>query len=200
MLNINVAYGGTEHTVQKSLGCSKEKAIEIVRAYKELYSGVQKYYDKYVDAALNNDCKVLTPHGLIIRAPELNAEEQHIAEGAVRSVCNALIQGLSGQLMIKAINRIQDAIEANGWENDVIIFNSVHDALYVYVKEDIKLIVEVNKLIINTMIEDYKPDQLVHNRANLDIGFSWADQREIPNNASVDEIKEILYEQDDTTA
>jgi len=194
-ITFGLIYGGTEHTVQKSLGCTKEKAIEIVEAYHELYSGVQKYYDKYVNEALANNCRVMTPHGLLIRAPELNAGEQHIAEGAERSVCNALIQGLSGQLMIKVLNRLQDAIEANSWDDDVQIFLTIHDSLYLYVKEDVELIAEVNKLVIDTMIEDYRPDQLVHNKANLDIGYDWSDQREVPNNASVEEIKEILYEE-----
>lgn len=199
-ITFGLAYGGTSHTVKNSLGCSEEKAQEIVDAYHELYSGVQKYYDRYLASALANDCRMITPHGLIIRCPELLAEEQHVAEKAGRSVCNALIQGLSGQLMVKAINRIQARIELEGLDDDIQLVTTIHDAVYAYVRRDNEIIKRANEIIISEMVKDYKEDQMVKNLANLDIGEHWADQNEIPNNATVEAINNVLYNKEEKVA
>ena len=199
-VTFGLAYGGTAHTVMNSLGCSEEKAQEIVDSYHALYSGVQKYYDKYVAKALANDCRMVTPHGLIIRAPELLAEEKHVAEKAERSVCNALIQGLSGQLMVKAINRIQARIEEEGLDDDIQLVTTIHDAVYAYVRRDNEIIKRANEIIISEMVKDYKEDQMVKNLANLDIGEHWADQNEIPNNATVEIINNVLYNKEEKVA
>jgi len=189
-----LAYGGTHFTVMDSLGVTEDEAKNIVENYHELYSGVVKYYNKWVDDTIANKCIGNTPHGLKIRCPELLSNDDTVAEKARRSYTNALIQGLAGQLTVKALNRIQLRIEEEGLIDDVKLFLTIHDAIYVLVKDDTSIIKKANDLIIGEMIKDYKEDQLVKNKANLDIGYSWDKQEELPNNASEEEIKDILKE------
>ena len=191
-VTFGLAYGATEHSVANSLNISLEEAKIIVENYHKLYSGVQKYYDKYLKEARENKGIGKTPHGLIIRCPELLGEEQTAVEKAERSYCNALIQGLSGQLMMKAINRIQKRIEDENLEDDIYIFLTIHDAVYLQVKNDPIIVQKANEIVISEMIKDYKEDQLVHNKAELDFGFSWKQQETLTNNASLDEIKDFL--------
>jgi DNA polymerase-1 len=191
-VTFGMAYGATEHSVSKSLGITKEEAKVIVSTYHKLYSGVQKYYDKYLKGAINNNGVGITPHGLKIRCPELLSDESYIVEKAERSYCNALIQGLSGQLMVKAINRIQSKIEEQGLENDIIIFLTIHDAIYLQVRKDVEVIKIANELVISEMIKDYKEDQLVDNKAELDFGFDWRQQETLKNNATTEEITEFI--------
>lgn len=42
------------------------------------------------------------------------------------------------------------------------------------------------------MLVDFMHDQTVHNEASLELGLSWADLHELPNNATQSQIQEVL--------
>jgi len=192
-VTFGLAYGATEHSVSHSLGISLDDAKVILNNYWKAYPGVRKYYTKYLMGAKNTKNIVLTPHGLKIRAPELQATDELARAKAERSVQNALIQGLGGQLMVSRLVLMQEAIEEQGYTEDVQIVNTIHDAVYFYIREDAEIIKWVNDVLIgDIMVRDYKENQLIENKAELEIGPNWATQVELVPFCPVEDIEEVL--------
>ena len=185
-----LAYNGTEHTVARSLGISLEEAKTIVDNYAQLHYKI-KDYQREATLTAKKLGYYMTPLGLKVRASELNGTD---TESIARSGTNALSQGPAGMIMINAISKIQQRIEEAGLDEDIVIINTIHDACYAYVREDPSIIKWYNDNLIECMVEDYKTDQVLKLRANLDIGYSWDTQIELTNNAQLAEIKRILVE------
>jgi len=183
-------YGGTEHTVAKSLEVSLEEAKKIVDSYHKLHSGVSDYYTKMTEAATK--CGYYTIEtGLRLRAPGLQSIDDKIVEKTKRSATNALIQGF-GMLTVKAMNKFQERIEQSGYDSDVQIINTIHDAVYLRVRDNVNTIKWVNNNLIDCMVEDFADGQDIPLEAELDVGYSWVDQRTLPNNCSEEEIENTL--------
>ena len=192
-VTFGILYGSTEHGVAKSLGCSLERALVLVDRFKDLYSGIYKYYDKVTKQA-KKDGFYITPYGLKVRAEEINAEDEAKAHGAIRTAQNTLFQGTGAMTMIDSLNRFQSLIEENGYDDDVIIIATVHDSVELYIRDDLTIIKWVNDNLINEMCKDLFPNQVISNDAELDIGMAWSQHITLPKNASEDEIKEILIQ------
>jgi hypothetical protein len=105
-----------------------------------------------------------------------------------------------GMLINKTSSKMQKMIEEAGYENDVIIVNNIHDAIYFMWRKDAKITKWLNDTLIPIMTEDFMPDQPIPLAANLDCGLNWKEQHEIKNNASITEIEALfskLEEHDD---
>jgi hypothetical protein len=80
---------------------------------------------------------------------------------------------------------MQNWIEEQGLEDKVQIVNTVHDAIYLYIQQDPKLISLVNEKLIKFMIEDYNngyyDEPIVKLEAELDIGHNMAEVVTLPN-------------------
>ena len=129
--------------------------------------------------------------GLKLRAPGLDSTDEAMVEKTKRSATNALIQGF-GMLTVKAINKLQAIIEEEGMQERVIIINTIHDAIYGYVREDVEVIKWLNEKLIMVMTEDFYEGQDIKLLAELDIGPSWEYQYTLENNASIESIEEVL--------
>jgi len=186
-----LAYNGTEHTVAKALGISLEEAKVIVDNYAKLHWRIKQKQKEIAEEAKEVGYGI-TPFGLKIRSSQLQSSDETVASQAMRSLTNAIYQGPAGMLTVKAMNKIQKRIEEAGYDDDVILFNTIHDAIYAYVRHDYKILKWYNDNLIECMTEDYKENQVLKLKANLDVGYHWADQRELPNNCSEQEIREIL--------
>jgi DNA polymerase-1 len=186
-----LAYNGTEHTVAKALGIDLEEAKVIVDNYAKLHWRIKQKQREIAEEAKEVGYGI-TPFGLKIRSRQLQSDDETVAGQAMRSLTNAIYQGPAGMLTVKAMNKIQLRIEQAGYSNDIIIFNTIHDAIYAYVRHDYKILKWYNDNLIECMTEDYKDNQVLKLKANLDVGYHWADQRELPNNCSEQEIEKIL--------
>ena len=191
-----MAYNGTEHTVAKSLDIPLDEAKVIVDNYAKLHWRIKQNQREIAEQA-KIDGYGITPFGLKIRATQLQSMDDTVASQAMRSLTNAVYQGPAGMLTVKAMNKIQQRIEEKGYDNDIVIFNTIHDAIYAYVRDDLEILKWYNDNLIECMTEDYKEDQVLKLKANLDVGFNWADQRELPNNCSTKTIEKILKENKD---
>ena len=192
-MNISVAilYGGTEHTVSRTLGISLDEAKVLVDRYKRLYKGIYEYYDKQTALAKKRGY-YLTPYGLKVRAPEVNAPDETRAQSAIRTAQNTLFQGTGAMTMIDSLNRFQQLIEKEKYDNDVILVITIHDSVYMFIKEDPKIIKWANENLIREMVKDLFPNQLISNDAELDIGYAWSHHETISKNATEEEIAETL--------
>jgi DNA polymerase-1 len=193
-VTFSLAYQGTEHTVSKSLGIPLEEAKVIVDNYAKLHWRI-KQNQKQIALEAKKVGYGITPAGLKIRSTQLRSEDEAVASQAMRSLTNAIYQGTAGMITVKAINKIQQRIEQNGYGDDIIIFNTIHDAIYAYVRHDLKILKWYNDNLIVCMTENYKENQVLKLKANLDIGYNWADQRELPNNCDEEVIRYTLSDE-----
>jgi len=134
----------------------------------------------------------VTPYGLKVRAPEINAMDESKAQSAIRTAQNTLFQGTGAMTMIDSLNRFQNLIEENGYDEDVILITTIHDSVYMYIREDTAIIKWVNENLIREMVKDLFPNQLISNDAELDIGYAWSQHETISKTATEAEIAEVL--------
>jgi hypothetical protein len=114
----------------------------------------------------------------------------------VRTLNNALNQFWS-ILTVLVINKMHQAIDDNDLQDDVKIVSNIYDSIYIEVRKCANTIKFVNDHIIKYMLTDFVVDQLVHNEAECDIGYDWATMFKIKNNASVEDIKQVMDKLDE---
>lgn len=193
-------YSGTWVTIQRTLGCSKEKAMAIEVAYHELYSGLAafaKENEKHAMAKGYVNCAF----GLRLRTPLLakcksGADLSSEAAASSRSANNATTQSW-GMLTNRAIIDFRNRLSNSEFRDSVRLINTIHDAIYLLVKNDISTIKFVNDNLIDCMSWQEDPaiqSDKVKLGAELDIGKSWAKQISLKNNVSANEIQEFLTE------
>ena len=193
-----LTYSGTFHTLMKNCGFSEEEAKSIEANYHELY----KESDEWVKKKLDECCELgytTVAFGLRIRTPLLgksllnNKATAKESEDEARSVGNAI----SGQSYGLLNNRAAIAFMQKVWESDykydIMPVSLIHDAIYLMVKDDVRIIEWVNKNLIEEMqwqeLEEIKHPE-VHLGAELDLFWpSWADEITLDNNSTIDEIK-----------
>ncbi len=177
----------------KLLNCSKEEAQALIDRYKETYKGVQEFYDRELEFALEHGYVVSMFSGLHLKVPNLLASSQIKVEEEIRTMNNFLIQS-SGFATLRAIVRIQKWIEDNNLTSDIKIINSIYDSIYFYVRNDAELIERFNKIVVELMTVPMLDDELLHNRTELEIGSRWDTLKKISNTATQKEILETLKE------
>ena len=185
-------YGSTEHAVSRSLKIPIEEAKKILDKYWEMYAKTKEYWKKIEEQVLENGFAV-GALGLKARADLSQIKDNAKYSSTLRSIVNMTIQSYA-LLMNRTIFRLQEEIEKAGYENDILIQNSVYDSIYIMIKPDEKIIKWLNDTLIEIMLwlPDYAVDWEVKNEAELEIGKSWVAEETIPNNASLDVVKEKL--------
>ena len=93
----------------------------------------------------------------------------------------------------QALIHLQKWIEDNNYIDDIMVNATIHDSIYLIVREDVEIIRQLNIKLIELMTVDYE-GQLVANSADSEIGRSWKHLHGIKNNASLDEIQSVLEE------
>lgn len=193
-----LTYGGTYHTLMKNCGFSEEEAKSIEANYHELY----KESDEWIKKKLDECCELgytTVAFGLRIRTPLLgksllnNKATAKESEDEARSVGNAI----SGQSYGLLNNRAAIAFMQKVWESDykydIMPVSLIHDAIYLMVKDDVRIIEWVNRNLIEEMqwqeLEEIKHPE-VHLGSELSLFWpSWADEITLGNNSTIDEIK-----------
>ena len=192
---VAMAYGSGAGKIQDLLKCTKQEADEVYAAYHELYKGTADYAKRSIKEAAQDgyttgayDLKLRTPltkskRYLIMDEEKLKKAPKDIkkalgSEG--RTLNNMRIQSY-GLLTNRAGIEIQRRIERDNMEENVILSNQIHDALYLVIKCDVPTITWVNKNLMEAMNKDYREGQVIHLEAELDIGPSWDKQYTLPN-------------------
>ncbi len=109
----------------------------------------------------------------------------------IRTLNNATVQFWSILTLI-AINEINYRAKQQGYEEDVIVHATIYDSIYFYVKQDAEIIKWLNDNIVEILCADFLEEQVVKNEAEGELGLNWADLFKIKNNASVEEIQEVI--------
>ena len=77
-------------------------------------------------------------------------------------------------------------------DKNITINATIYDALYGQIEATPETIKWLNDTLPEIMKKDFIEGIIVSNNAAIEIGTSWADLHELPNNASLEEIKQIL--------
>jgi len=173
---LNISDGAFPKKVANSIKIPIEEAEKIFNAYhNDLFPGITKFRESYVLPTTIEHGRCHLGLGFYIKSDD--------PERDIRTVNNANSQFWS-LLTALAINKLHQQIDLMGYENDVVVTSTVYDSIYFIVRDDPTIIKWLNDVLVPIMVTDFMTDQIVHNEANLELGTSWADLIELPNNAS----------------
>ena len=187
---VGLNYGATEYAVSNSLGITKEEALKIIDGYWKLFKVTKQFIDKSEKFILKNGF-IQGAFGLKLRGDLKNITDDTKYASTLRTMNNMQIQSF-GLLLTRALNEFQKRVEEAGLEEEVVLFNSIHDAAYLYIKKDVDIVHWVNENIVECFLWDYDTDWIVKMGAELEIGDNLAEVVELPNKASVSEIEKIV--------
>ena len=194
-------YSGTWVTIQRTLGCTESKAKQIEESYHNLYSGLADFAKANQEHAIKYGY-VNCAFGMRLRTPLLAKSRNTVifkeAAAEARSSSNATSQSW-GLLMNRAINEFYYKIKHSKFNTSIRLINTIHDAVYLLVKNDPETIKFVNDELIKSM--SWQDHPLIKSTevllgAELDIGKDWSKQYTLKNNSTLDEIVEFLSEKE----
>lgn len=181
-----LAYGAYPAKIAATIKCTLLEAETIFNNYHNvLYPGITKYREEYVlPTAIAQGYLHL---GLGCRLYTDNPDKD------IRTLNNATIQFWS-ILTLLAVNELHHLIDESGYQNDIRVISTIYDSIYIEVRKDPTIIKWLNDTLIPLMCVDFIPNTIVHNDASGEIGPNWANLTAIPQNATIDQIKEIIYD------
>ena len=187
----------------KNCGFSEVQAKIIEAKYHELYQESDAWVQGKLKQA-SRDGYVTLAFGLRLRTPMLkqviwnsySMPYEAAAEG--RSAGNAVSGQSYGLLNCRAANEIMKRIRNSPYKYVIKLCAQIHDALYFLVKDDVEAIEWLNINLIECMAFQDLPE-IAHDEvkleSNLDIFYpDWSNPIELPNRASVEEIRTICKE------
>lgn len=179
-----LAYGAFPPKIAATLKISLEAATDIFNNYHNiLYPGITDYRENYILPTARENGEIHLGLGFTLRTDD--------ADRDIRTLANATCQFWS-ILTALTINKLHQLIDEKGYEEHVKVISTIYDSIYLEVTEDPVIIKWANDNLIKIMLVDFMEDQTIHNEAECDIGYNWADMEHIPNNASLSEIKKIM--------
>lgn len=179
-----LAYGAFPPKIAATLKITLQEAEEIFNNYHNvLYPGITDYRENYVLATAKEEGEIHLGLGFTLKTDDPGRD--------IRTLANATCQFWS-ILTALAINKMHQLIDEKGYEEDVKIISTIYDSIYLEITNDPEIVKWVNDNLIEAMLVDFMEGQVVHNEAESDVGYNWADMLKIPNGASVAEVKEIL--------
>lgn len=153
------------------------------RYHNVLYPGITEYRENYVlPTAVSNGYIHL---GLGCR---LYTDNPH---NDIRTLHNATVQFWSILTLI-AVNELNYRIAQENLEEYVQVQSTIYDSIYTQTYHDPEIIKWVNENLIEVLTVQYLQEEQIHNEAEGEIGLNWADLHKIPNNASIQQIEEVL--------
>ena len=158
---------------------------EIYSAYhNEMYPGISAYKDKIISQA-RVDGYIHMALGARIYTDDVDKDE--------RTLFNSVSQSWSILTLI-ALNEINYRIAEAGYEKDIQICSTIYDSIYTYITPDPEIIRWYNNNIYEIGGKDFMENQVVPNILTCGIGKHWAQEIDIPVDASIEAIQEILQE------
>jgi DNA polymerase-1 len=193
-----LTYQGTWYTLVNNLGFEEEKAKAIEKGYHDLY----KVSDEYVQTRLEQATKdgfVTVAFGLRVRTPLLSqvvwgSRIPYEASAEGRTAGNAMGQSY-GLLNNRAAVAFMKVVWTSKHRYDIKPIALIHDAIYILVRDNAKVIEFANRELIKAMQWQELPElqhPTVKLGAALDIFWpSWAKATTLPNNADRETIFNI---------
>ena len=179
-----LSYGAFPPKVARTLKISVPAAQSIFDSYhNELYSGITDYRENYVLPTSAEHGKIHLGMGCYLKTDNASRD--------IRTLNNATCQFWS-ILTLLTINKMHQLIDDAGLHNDVQCISTIYDSIYYIVKDDATTLKWVNDKLVPIMVQDWMENQTIANEATAEIGYDWADMEQIPNGATLEEIKAVL--------
>ena len=183
-ISFGLAYGAFPKKVAATVKISLVAAESIFNAYhNELYPGITKYREEYVLPITKEKGKIHLGLGFYLNSDDPDRD--------IRTLNNATCQFWS-ILTALTINKMHRLIDKANLQNDIIVTSTIYDSIYFEVRNDPTIIKWLNDNLIPIMLTDFMENQTIKNEANLEIGTSWADLYELPNNATLEDIDSVF--------
>jgi len=185
-----LSYGAYPPKVSKSLKISLEEATKIFENYHfTLYPGITDYRENYVLTTAEKYKRVHLGMGFYLRTDNPGRDIRTLNNGTCQfwSILTAL-----------TINKIHSLLDEKDWHSKIQVTSTIYDSIYLIVEKDPEVIKWLNDNITSIMATDFIVDQIVKNEATGEIGYDWASLHQIPTNASIEDIKKVLKELDET--
>lgn len=132
-IGFGLLYGMTSKALAKRLNCSEEESEDLFNQYFAAFPRIKRWTEKQVEFGYQHG-HVFTKFGRRIPVWELYDSRKWIREGGERACFNYPIQGgATGDYLRIAMVRARKAIRKLGWQDKVMLFMNVHDALEFYV-------------------------------------------------------------------
>jgi len=126
-VNFAILYGISSWGLAGRLGVGRDEGQAIIARYFERFPGIRSYIDETL-AFVREYGFTRTLFGRKTHFPNIRAGNPSFRAGAERAAVNAPIQGTSADLIKRAMNRMDAALEAAGLEG-VRMLLQVHDEL-----------------------------------------------------------------------
>lgn len=194
-----LTYQGTWRTLVNNLGFSETKAKAIEEGYHTLYKESDEYIQTRLEQA-SKDGYADVAFGLRVRTPLLkqvvfgSAYIPFEAQAEGRTVGNAMGQSY-GLLNNRAAVDFMQKVWASKYRLDIKPVAMIHDAIYLLVRDDAKIVEWANNELIKSMQWQELPE-LLHDTVKLGAALdlywpSWAHAITLPNGSSEDVIREL---------
>lgn len=185
-ISFGLNYGMYPQKLARNIKVSLDKAQELFNKYhKELYPGVTQMREEYVLPTVQANGRLHLGLGCYMHSSN--------PEGEIRTLFNACSQFWS-ILTLLTINKFNHLLTELKLHDDVQVVSTIYDSIYIHLKDDVELIKWVNDTIIPLLTANFIKDQIISNRAEAEIGYTWQDTIKVSNNASIDEIEKIRSE------
>ena len=194
-----LTYGGTYHGMMANLGWPEDKSKAIEANYHELYKVSDEYVAKRLQQA-SKDGYVEVAFGLRVRTPLLaqvmwgTGRVPYEAQAEGRTAGNALGQSY-GLLNNRAAVAFMEKVWKSEFKHDIKPVALIHDAIYLMVRDDVRVVEWVNRNLIDEMKWQELPEiqhPTVKLGAALDLFYpDWSNPITLPNNATSEEILEV---------
>lgn len=195
-----LTYGGTYMGLMKNCGFSEEKAKTTEKRYHDLYV----VSDMWVQAKLDEAAKtgyVTAAFGLRVRTPLLaqvlrgTCKTPYEAEAEGRTAGNALGQSWC-LLNNRAGSEFMRKVRTSEFRLDIRPCIHIHDAQYFMIRDNMDTLQFTNKHLVEAVNWQDHPD-IAHPEVGLGGELSlfyptWANEIEIPNHATPDEVHQII--------
>lgn len=192
-------YGGTEFTLMRNSGFSKEKATAVVNNYKKLYAVSMAYRQNRIDMAAR-DGHAIVAFGLMVRTPVLKRSilgtntTTTAASEESRTLGNAITQSYC-MLNNRAVSAVMTVVRNGKYKDKIRLCSQIHDASYYLIRNEPEVLKYLNDLIVEASywqeFEELKHD-VVKLGGDLDVFYpSWEVDHKIPNYATLSEIIEL---------
>ena len=188
----------------KNCGFSPTEAKTIYERYLDLY----KVSFDWVASRINQasiDGYATCAFGLRVRTPLLhrvvlgNRKTPQEAQGEARSVGNAVSGQSYSFLNGRASEEFMRRVRASKYKYDIFLCSHIHDAIYLYWKDDLEVTLWINTNLIECMAWNDLPE-LQHPKiklsSELDIAYpTWADTVTLPNVLDKKGLIEVLKQE-----
>lgn len=165
-VNFGIVYGISAFGLSEGLSISRSEAKEYIERYFTAYPDVKKYLDGEV-AFAHEHGYVKTIFGRRRPVPDINASNFMRRSFSERVAMNSPIQGSAADIMKKAMNEVNRALRAGGYESRIVL--QVHDELLI--EAPVAEQEAVKALLIDKM--QHAVDLAVELVADANVGENW---------------------------